>query len=151
MKLLSHLQLTLIFIFTVLETLTLTAWLMILGVSVGASVTTAGLAAGVLFVGLLIEHTIAVAAGDFPQKGAVQPQNGSSGPTTQSVKKEMVNRLAHLGDGPTIVRIEHVGIGSRFPTTKHARIYDTGLDTGESGETYDAEAASAQTETPATQ
>jgi hypothetical protein len=77
MALLSKKQVGLILLFTIIELVTLTVWLMILGVATNITLTVAVTAGIVLFVGLLIEHTIAIVAGDFPAKGAVKPQDGS--------------------------------------------------------------------------
>ena len=74
MGLLSGKQIGLITIFTIVELVTLTLWLILLGVSITGNMI---LAAGVLFIGLLVEHAIAIIAGDFPAKGAVRPQNGN--------------------------------------------------------------------------
>ena len=70
-------QLGLIVLFTIVELVTLTLWLVILGVTITSSQVVMIEAAGVLFVGLLIEHAIAIIAGDFPARGAVKPQNGN--------------------------------------------------------------------------
>jgi hypothetical protein len=75
MKLLSGKQIGLIILFTIIELVTLTVWLMLLGVSITVPSNTAIIAATVLFIGLLIEHAIAIIAGDFPAKGAIKPQN----------------------------------------------------------------------------
>jgi hypothetical protein len=77
MALLSGKQIGLIVLFTIVELATLTVWLVILGVTITSSQVVMIEAAGVLFVGLLIEHAIAIIAGDFPAKGAVKPQNGN--------------------------------------------------------------------------
>jgi hypothetical protein len=77
MALLSKKQIGLILLFTIIELATLTVWLMILGVATNVTLTVAVGAGIVLFIGLLIEHAIAIVAGDFPAKGAVKPQNGS--------------------------------------------------------------------------
>jgi hypothetical protein len=77
MALLSGKQIVLILVFTIVETVTLTAWLILLGIPINMTLGVAGVAATVLFVGLLIEHAIAIIAGDFPAKGAIKPQNGS--------------------------------------------------------------------------
>jgi len=74
---LSGKQIVLIMVFTIIETVTLTAWLILLGIPVNMTLGVAGVAATVLFIGLLVEHAIAIIAGDFPAKGAVKPQNGS--------------------------------------------------------------------------
>jgi hypothetical protein len=75
MKLLSGKQIGLIVLFTIIELVTLTVWLMLLGFSINIPTNTAIIAATVLFIGLLIEHAIAIIAGDFPAKGAIKPQN----------------------------------------------------------------------------
>jgi hypothetical protein len=75
MKLLSGKQIGLIILFTIIELVTLTVWLMLLGVSITVPTNTTIIAATVLFIGLLIEHAIAIIAGDFPAKGAIKPQN----------------------------------------------------------------------------
>jgi len=77
MKLLSGKQIGLIILFTIIELVTLTVWLMLLGISISVPTNTAIIAATVLFIGLLIEHAIAIIAGDFPAKGAIKPQNDS--------------------------------------------------------------------------
>lgn len=68
MKLISRLQLVLIAIFTVVETVVLTLWLYLLGVPASVMLDNGGIAAIVLFVGLFLEHSIAIAAGDFPPR-----------------------------------------------------------------------------------
>jgi len=75
MGLLSGKQIGLIVLFTIIELVTLTVWLILLGVPISITSNTAIIAATVLFVGLLIEHAIAIIAGDFPAKGAIKPQN----------------------------------------------------------------------------
>ncbi len=75
MKLLSGKQIGLIILFTIIELVTLTVWLMLLGFSITIPSNTAIIAATVRFIGLLIEHAIAIIAGDFPAKGAIKPQN----------------------------------------------------------------------------
>ena len=77
MALLSGKQIVLILVFTIIETVTITAWLILLGIPINMTLGVAGVAAAVLFIGLLIEHAIAIVAGDFPAKGAIRPQNGS--------------------------------------------------------------------------
>ena len=75
MGLLSGKQIGLIVLFTIIELVTLTVWLILLGVPISITSNTAIIAATVLFIGLLIEHAIAIIAGDFPAKGAIKPQN----------------------------------------------------------------------------
>ena len=70
-------RIVLILVFTIVETVTLTAWLILLGIPINMTLGVAGVAATVLSIGLLLEHAIAIIAGDFPAKGAVKPQNGS--------------------------------------------------------------------------
>ncbi len=53
----------LILLFTAIELLTLTVWLDLLGFSLPGGFGQATLAAGVLFLGLLVEHTVATIAG----------------------------------------------------------------------------------------
>jgi len=77
MALLSGKQIVLILVFTIIETVTITAWLILLGIPINMTLGVAGVAAAVLFIGLLIEHAIAIVAGDFPAKGAIRPQKGS--------------------------------------------------------------------------
>jgi hypothetical protein len=116
---LSELQVLLIVVFTIVEFLTLQVWLYLLAPSLFTStyVVVSGI---LLFAGLLAEHTIAVIAGDFPAEGAVQPQR----PFESPISLLMVDR-------PEV----------------YMRPFEARRDTGESGETYDAEAASAKTET----
>ena len=71
MKVLSAVQALLILVFTIVETVALTVWLIALGVVATGNQTTAAI---VLFVGLFIEHTIAIIAGNYPEQGAVIPQ-----------------------------------------------------------------------------
>lgn len=90
MRLISQRQLILVIVFTVIEVATLTLWIEALLNPV--------IAIGILFVGLLLEHVIAIVDGNLGPDGSSEEETATE--ETGSIKLSLAGHYLEIGRNP---------------------------------------------------